>query len=333
MLRGAGLGALILLVAIPVLAGAAETGRRDARISDQLDRQILAILQDSYKVYRNDPVKEKATNERIDEYFGRYLDVKKAKPAPKKMSTSLTYRLSSAETRPIRWEGKDVERDRSHPPGFVWYTKQPYKRSFLKEVSLPTKKTVGDGRAIAITQKFITDNRFTTVTTNDTLKPAGVLMRKKQEYRPDGKTGQAVILSQRVTFFRQIDGLPVLNAKQTVDLHGDSGEIVGYKKIRWAEIAEGESMPNRPKSEIVSEIQELLTKKGADYTIRKVVPALYQASDRIVPVLAVQTARNVENGRFEPIQETFLLSLVQGIDGGQSQPSSTRRLPTRAEKP
>jgi hypothetical protein len=233
------------------------------------------------------------------------------------------------------WDEKQKKYDRIKQKGFVWYIKQPHKMIFLKELDLPTKKVLDDEQAIAIARAFITENRFATVTGIDLLKSTGVLVLKKQEIRLDGKIGKILILAQRVSFMRLIDGLPVLNAKQTVDLHLDSEEIIGYKKIRWAEIfPRGDSLPYRSRYEIVSEIRTQLTKPGADYTIEKVIPAMYQTSDKIVPVGAVHTLKRVRNDKVRPIQEVFLVGLVKELNRGRaSQPARENRPPSAVVEP
>ena len=333
LLRRAGSGVLIVLVSAPFVAAAEKSDHRGLIFPNRIKNQIQAILKAPKQVYRMDLTKNKAANERIDAYFSRFLNFQKAQTVTRKKGAVETYRLPLAESSPIRWDGKQKPPERVKRKGSVWYTKQPQKRSFLKEMDSPTQKKLDDEKAIAIARAFITENKFATTTGTDKLMSAGVLIRKKQEIRPDGKIGKRLILSQKVTFVRQIDGLPVLNSKQIVDFHPDSQEIIGYKKIRWAEtFSKGDHLPYRSKDEIVAEIRALLSRPGANYTIQQVIAAMYQTSDRIIPILAVMTTKRLKDEQIQPIQEVFLISLVKGYDPGHPQRPADRRRPSQATK-
>ncbi|MFC1578481.1 hypothetical protein ACFL36_05665 [Thermodesulfobacteriota bacterium] len=335
LLKYTGLGALMGLLFVSFVMAADKSDPRGLIFPSEIENQIQKILNNPKQVYKTDSTKEKATNDRIDKFFSYYLNFQKATHVTRKKDESTVFKIPIAVSQSIRWDSKQKEdkRYKVKMRGSVWYTKSPQKRSFLKESDIPSKKLFKDDQAITIAQAFMTENKFISVTGADKLMPAAVLVRKKQEIKTDGKIGQVINLSQRISFMRQIDGLPVLNAKQTVDLHPDRNEIIGYKKIRWSEtLSGGQSLPYRTKDEIMSEMQTLLSKPGTNYTIQQITPAMYQLSDRIVPILAVKTTKRIKNEKIQPIQETFLIGLVKGFDNKPPNRPTIKRRPERAKK-
>ena len=335
LLKNTVLSALIGLLSVSFVMAADRSDLSGLIFPSEIENQIQVILDNPKQVYRTDSTKEKATNDRMDEFFSSSLNFPKATHVTRKKDASIVIQIPIAESQSIQLDSKQKEDNgyKSKMRGSVWYTKQAQKRSFLKELDIPTKKLFKDDRAIAIAQAFIIENKFVSVTGTDKLMPAFVLVHKKQEIKPDGKIGQVINLSQKISFIRQIDGLPVLNAKQVVDLHPDRNEIIGYKKIQWSEtLSKGDSLPYRTKDEIISEIRALLSTPGANYTIQQITPAMYQMSDRIVPVLAVKTAKRIKYEKIQPIQEMFLIGLVNGLDNKPPDCPTDKRRPSRAKK-
>jgi hypothetical protein len=322
---------IAFLLASPAV-GAESQERRSPAIPDAVQKQIDAILQRPHGTYRTAAKEEEAANERIDRFINEHLDFVRAESVSGGSGAVSKLRRPSLEVRPIRWDDKSAGQARALSFGSTWYTRGPQRRIFLKEVDVPTRTTLDEKEAVSIARAFIAEHGFARGKAADTLRVARVLVRKRREVTRDGTGGETQVLFQRVVFAREIEGMEVLNAKQVVDLHADSGEIVGYKRLRWAEVdvaAGGETLPYRSREEVMAELQGLLPRAGVDCTIQSVKPAMYQTADRIVPVIAVQTVRQAPPPGGRPIQETLLVGLVGGLEpqgpGRQGRPERTTR--------
>lgn len=296
----------------------------------KLAGSIADILGKPMKVFQLDPEENKRNLDLMDKWAEKYINLRKATSRKNKQGDRVTFRLQVRKNLPISPPGEAVEGIDTKSPFYVSYTKEPQKRSFVKEPLVTSRRSLSDKDVIDIGMSFIKENKFCKITDNDKLGTPLVLSRKRYELKSDMKQGDALTISQRVEFKREFFDFEVINSKQIVDIHPDTREIMSYKNIMWTAVDEtsGRSMPYISQQEVVAQIDSVFAKSKAKYKVIGIKSGMYQTDKIIFPVLVVYTEYQLEEEEGIPEERVLVINLVKGLDLGKEKKEVRR--PTKA---
>lgn len=313
-----------------VLLSAASLAHAKVTIDPEIRSQLADILAKPVKVFQLDLKENERNFIRTDKWFEQHFNFNKASRDQSAEGDSVSFKLQLSKNIPVPPTREKVTGVTATEPFNVWYTKEPQRRSFMKELRVPSKRSLPDKEVIEIAEGFIKLNKFCKITDND--KPADplVISRKVQELRPDAKDIDKFIILQRAEFKRKFYGLEVINSKQIVDIHPDSREILSYKNIRWtpADETSGKSMPYVSQQELIARIDSTFARSEVEYKVAEVKAALFQTDKIIFPVLVVYTEPHIKQSEATPIERVLVISLVEGLP--QEKEKRALKRPTQA---
>lgn len=298
-----------------LLLSAASLAHAKVTIDPQIRSQLADILAKPVQVFQLDLKENDRNFNRTDKWFEQYFNFNKATRKQSREGDSVSFKLRLSKNMPVPPTREKVTGVAPREPFNVWYTKEPQRRSFMKELRVPSKRSLPDKEVIEIAEGFIKLNNFCKITDNDKLVEPLVISRKRQELKPDVKEIDKFIILQRAEFKRKFYGLEVINSKQIVDIHPDSREILSYKNIRWtpADEASGKSMPYISQQELIAQIDSAFAKSEVEYKVAKVKAGLFQTDKIIFPVLVVYTEGRIEQSEATPIERVVVINLVEGL--------------------
>lgn len=286
----------------------------DVIIDSTIVRQITNILEKPSNVFQLDLKENKIIFDRMDKQFEKYINFKKSKSI--KRDERIMFKLEQKKNIPISPPGITVKGIEPIKPFYVFYVKEPQKRTFMKKIDIPSKRTLPDTSVISVGESFITKNKFCKITTNDILIAPLVISRKRHELKPDIREEDKLTIIQRVEFKRKFFGLEVINSKQIVDVHPDSREIISYKNIMWTPVNEtsGESKSYISQREVIAKIDSAFTRSTDEYKVTKVKAGMYQTDKIIFPVLVVYTKPTVDRPEVIPEERVLIINLTKDLD-------------------
>lgn len=203
---------------------------------------------------------------------------------------------------------------KSSGPFTVRYVKKTGERKFLKTVRVLTEKKLDDKDAEAIALKFINSHKLCSVSEIDKPGKAQVLARKTAIMGKDGRTAKEYVLKQRVIFSRVVSGLKVINSKQIVDIHPDTGEILAFKSIGWIPVDSSRMSRQRyvSKESLVASINGIMGKSRDKRKISDISPAYMQADGKMFPVVVCRTELVTPDKR-GPVKLRHVVPLIKGL--------------------
>ena len=297
----------------------------DAAIQDKLK----AAVAKPQRVYPLDLAQNQQTFERIDQWAGTLIDLSQTEPKRIKKERKVYWIETSVNT-PIAL-GKSGKKIEPEKPFRIKYVQMPQKRALVKTLRIPSEKTLSDQTAANIGKEFIATHQFIRVTPQDAIKDQVVVNRRCKPIESTTQSNpKALTIQQRVIFKRAFNGLEVLNSRQIVDIHPDSGEILAYKSINWTPVEEnkGSAAAYKRVKDIVREITKAFEKKPGTVRVDRIKAGMFQTDKRLFPVIAVYTAPQAGRDQMMPIQRVLYISLAKDID--LPAPKSHRTLPTTA---
>lgn len=272
--------------------------------------QIADILSKPVQVFDLDLDENDKIFEHLDRFFGQFTESEGSKSTRTKRRDRDTLRARLPKNIPISPTGKALV---TREPVNVWYIREPQRRTFMKEVRVPSHYSLPEDEVVQIGKSFIVQNKLCRITDKDRLGRHLVGARERQALKLDLKETDKMTISQNVGFKREFLGMEVLNSKQIVEIHPDSGEVISYKNIQWTPVDEtsGKTMPYLSFEEVIGEIESVFLKSKVSYKITEVKPGVYQTDKMIFPVLAVYSQRQPERADMVPIKEVLIINLVK----------------------
>lgn len=284
-------------------------------IQTKLVKSIADILAKPVKVFQLDLEENKGYFNLLDKWSEKYINLRKATRRESKQSNYVSFRLQVQENLPVSAPGETVKGIDAKSPFNVFYIKEPQGRSFIKELLVPSRRSLADKDVIEIGMSFIKKNKLSKITDKDKLGTPLVISQKLRELGPNIKQGDTLTISQSVEFKREFLGFEVINSKQIVGIHPESREIISYNNIMWTPVDEtsGRSMPYISQEEVLEKIDSVFAESKAKYKVTGVKPGMFQTNKVIFPVLAVYMEKPLEE--HEGIQKRVLvINLVKGLD-------------------
>jgi len=320
---------ILAIVCVELLATVASA---EVVINAEIQKVINQILQTPVKIYQVDTIRQKEGLTRLDDLFEKQLDMKQAMQRINKKTTRTSYRQSMTNNQPLFVDAKAKSRSgvKAKREFNVIYIKKPMRRTFKKELIVLAAKALPPEEAIILGSKFIRDNHLCQETKNDKLGQAVVVARKRVPL--DSKEAAKQIISQRMIFKRSFAGLNVINSKQTVEIHPETREVLGYKNIDWSPIQEttGKSMAMKSISDVLDNIRQEYKDRRKTYT-NKVEQAMYQTDKQLIPVLLVyfETSEDL-SVKGTPEEEVLIISLAKDLQLYKKEKKTVR--PSKANK-
>jgi hypothetical protein len=284
-------------------------------IAPKIKSTISDILSKPMKLYELDLEENNRIFEHIDNWFEKHINLKEATPTQDKQGGRLSFKILGSKALPILPPGEKVKGVVPKRPFSVLYIKESQKRSFIKELRVPTKRRLPNKDVIEIGKSFIKSNKFCKLTNDDTFGAPLVISRKRHKLGPDAEQEDELTLFQGVVFKREFFGIEVINSKQIVSIHPDSHEIISYKNVRWTPVneASGKIMPYISQQEVIAKIESRFAKSKTKYKVKKIKAGMYQTDKIIFPVLVIYT-EPIENYEVIPIERVLVISLIKGLD-------------------
>jgi hypothetical protein len=278
--------------------------------------QIEAITAKSYNLYPVDQVKTETLYANIDRWAQSQITLDDASQAKSPRSSRLTWVKVASQNTPILAGDNKGEGLVLSGPFRIKYVKKSLGRALVKFLRVPTKKSLKKERVAELARQFIQQQGFVAQTHRDKLGRHLVVNRlSRSDLKGEGKSGLKLTILQRAVMKRQLDGLEVLNSKLVVDLHPDSMEVLAFKHLYWApaDEASGKHMPSISRDEAVAAIQQAFGQSNRKVQVTAVKAGMYQATDSIVPVLAVQVQRVSEDQAAATWPKVLLVPLVKDV--------------------
>lgn len=199
-------------------------------------------------------------------------------------------------------------------PAFrIKYVRKPAGRSLVKAIRMPTTHTRDEQEVVEIGRRLIEKHGFVAQSAADKIGDPLVVSRLLDIQDPETGKITKLTLLQRVIFSRRLDGLTVVNSRQIVDVHPQSGEVLAYKHLDWAPPREADRkvMGPLPADDLLNALRKLFAKTPAQYAVTQVDVAMYQFNDLLFPVLAVTAEREPPKEGGVPFLRTVHIPLVE----------------------
>lgn len=280
------------VVIVAVLTASIATG--EVRLSPGALEQLDQALSRPVRVYSTDARAGEAILARVDLWAGSQMDLRKAKTSSSRDSTRTIYVATERENRPIwaeRGQGKGIV---AGQPFLVRYTKEPGKRSFVKDLHVPSQQKLAPSDVSAIARRLVEVSGLSSTTSTDRYGRAQVVSRVRLHSDYRGKVDSSFTLVQRVILKRQISELEVVNSKQVVDVHPASHEILAYKNIDWTPVdeASAEMRPYKTREKLLAQIDSAFAGVPTPQLIERIQQCYYQVDSHVLPALAVYPRRD-----------------------------------------
>jgi len=318
---------IIIVSLIIMLVVSASRAQTQITIDPEIRSAITKILSKPMKVFKLDLTENERSFDLMDKWFEKHIDIKKAISRKSKKKDRVSFKLKVQKNIPVSSTGKALKGVEVKRAFNILYIKEPQKRRFIKELRVPSRRSLPDEEVIKTGVNFIKNNKFCKITESDKIGTPLVISRKRHELRPETKQNNKLTIYQRVELKREFFGFEVINSKQTVDIHPDTREIISYKNIRWTPVDEisGESMPYFLQEEVIKKI-----KPTDKYKAVKVKAGMFQTDKIIFPVLVVYTERLAEKPEGIPEERVLVINLVKDLD--LEKEKKDERRPKKAKK-
>lgn len=302
------------------------------KITREIEKQISAIVNLPVKAFELDLEENEKRFQNVDAYFSLFINLDHDPARLEKDSLSITIKNPVSRSKPVTFSDNKIDRNAVSSEAYTWYTLEPQKRIYTKEINIPTKTKLKDDELVRLSKGFILNNQFCKSSRIDSLIVSELLTRKRSQLGTSGTKLRTEVLFQRVMFKRKILGMEVLNSKQIVDIHPDLKEVIAYKHIRWTPVEEdtGYSIPKINEKEVVDKIKEAKANTAGYYEVSDVKARYYQTETKLIPVLSVHIKSIRDTTNINPIEEILIISLSEEIDS--KLPAKNERKPTKAFK-
>lgn len=300
------------------------------KMTREIEKQISAIVNLPIKAFELDLEENEKRFQNVDSYFSSYINLDHDTALLEKDSQSITIKNPVSKSKPVTFSANKTERNAVFSEAYTWYTKEPQKRIYTKELNIPAKTKLKDDELVSLSMGFILKNQFCKSSRTDSLVVSELLSRKRSQLGTSGTKLKTEVLFQRVMFKRKVLGMEVLNSKLIVDIYPDLKEVIAYKHIRWTPLKEdtGYSIPKINEKEVVDKIRD--AKTAAYFEVSDVKAMYYQTETKLVPVLAVHMKSLRDTTNINPIEEILIITLSEEIDS--KLPAKNERKPTKAFK-
>lgn len=289
----------------------------DARVPGEIRQRLTVITENPQNTYQLDIVAGKALLERVDGFFSQHVNFKSEARRSGPGRKRLEFRVPGYHARPVLLAKdtvkptKEFHRLRGHSDsGFVWYGKEPTRRSYSWEYDEPARGKLDDAVVIELGRDFLADNDFIHMSSIDEMEEPVLVTRKKRPIKSDGELGAERLIFHRAIFKRQVNGIPVFNSKQIIDIHPDLKQLIAYKHRNWLPLQEqtGTVRQYKPLDRLIQDIRKMVG-PGFDWDdVGMVTPGYMQTDKELLPVVKVQVTHR--GGDASRIEEIFFVPLV-----------------------
>ncbi len=207
-------------------------------IDQVIMNQIKDILNNPIKTYKLDKIRTIEHLIIIDKWFLQKTGLSKVKPVKKKDQQQWEYKRLVKKNSPILLKISKKQGLKTDKPFTIRYEKEGLKRSFRKDIRIPTKKQLPKARVIEIGKTLVLSNKFIKESGLDKMALPLMVSWRSHPLKENITEKEKYTILQRVIFKRHFNGKEVINSKIIVDVHPDSEEILSYKHFDWSSIKE-----------------------------------------------------------------------------------------------
>ncbi len=306
---------LIAIITIGILFNVS-IAQNNVIIEPLVSEKISEIVNNPIMVYNLDINKQRDIFKHIDDYFSKYINLDNAKRKPKSGSSNIRFTSETKKNTPIYLKGIPGNQLKIEAPFNIYYVKESFKRSFIKEIRIPTNMTLAIDELIKIANNFIKDNNFCVISEIDKLGKPLVISRKRHLYDSNLNKKEKQTLYQRVEFKREFSGIEVVNSKQIVDIYPESQELIAYKNIEWTPVKEstGSRKLYFSRDEIITQINSAIKSSVDQYKVVNIKRGLYQTEEFLIPILSVLIELKENSDKGFPEEQLLIINLVKDIE-------------------
>ncbi len=285
-------------------------------IPEDMLRQIETLTSMTFNLYSLDQAQGEAIYAKIDQWVEGQIPLNDAAQIKGKRSSRLTWVKEASQNTPILIGDEKPDTLPAAGPVRIKYVKKPQGRAFVKALRKPKRTSMDKELVAGLARQFIGQNGFVWQTNRDVMGNHLVVNWVCRTEKSPGKKSLKLFVLQRTILKRTLDGLEVLNSRQIVDLHPQSGEILGFKHLNWMPVFEANSkaVETLRGNDVLVAIQQALKPTSQPYVVTAVKAGLYQGDDTIYPVLAVRVERAPENPPEEPLRKVLIVSLLESTN-------------------
>jgi hypothetical protein len=303
---------LIAACVLFALAASANAAAGTVEVPPEIQQAIEDLLDREVSIYDLDEQANRQVFDRIKSWAGNQMDLSTKFRTVDAQGEWVSFKQPQNTNRPIALGAG--ESDGVETASFnVFFVEETQRRTFRKEIWVPTGESLSDAEVVGMTRRFVSDRDFVVQNALDRLGDCRVLGVGMRRMGPEGPVGDPMTVFQRATCSRLVEDWEVWNSRQIVDIHPLSRELIAYKSLEWTPVKTDSARTVEPVSpeHVMSEIQKAYADEP-DALIEEVSRAWHQTSEHLVPVLAIRKRFDSDDKRQSP-HDTILVSLVKDM--------------------
>ena len=286
-------------------------------IPESIKNEIVGIIKTPQPSYRLDNDKKEELFSIIDAWFKKYIHEEKYEES--KDNDEIIYIYKTTTNIPMFISYGVSGEGLKTGDFYIFYEKSPRNRIFRKDPDLPELETrflMDKNTLIRLSSEFLKKRGFIKETTIDKVGRIQVLdyMMDKKSLEAGGKI-DTFISYHSVIIHREVNGTPVLNSRQIINIYPGNREIIGYKNIEWIPLEETseEYLSYLSYQEIRDIIEKYYSNSGEKTTLQAVRKYYYLYNDRLIPVIVTITDQKVNAEENGAPQIQLTISLLKDI--------------------
>lgn len=285
-------------------------------LDKEVKSQISRIMQQPVQVYNLDHAKGNELLKRIDDWSSEYLSISNAERNEYKVGNRSGLHLKMDKNIPVPAMATKIEGVQPTRPFDVFYIKEPSKRRFIKDLTVPTTKRLTEEEVKRLSKDFIERHGFYHKTDIDEMVASKVISRMRRRIDIKDGMGEELTLSQSSYLKRVFNGLEVFNSKQIVAFHPDSREVVSYRSLNWTPVDErsGKAMAYDSPEAIFRQIEGVFKTSPYIEKVSDLRFGMYLVNNMMVPVIRLKVQPQNNAKKSESIRKTLIVGLVKGLE-------------------
>lgn len=262
-------------------------------LDDTTKNKIKNVIDNPVKVYPLSMTDKDIIYKNIDNWVNKQINLDKAKQS---ISENVTSYIFTVKMNKNQFDDEILQTyDQNY---IVKYEKEPFKRTYWKELKIPSLTAMSESEVRSLCEKFVLSKNLIKTTDIDKIKDIEVHNRVRQ--RLDSIRTEKEILLQRAVFKRSVKEIDVMNSKIIVDVSPSSREILSFKSLIWTPVIEekGDIKEYKSFDDVIGEINDIISQIPVPIKVRRTDLYYLQTLDLIVPVLRI---------KIEPVDENEVM--------------------------
>lgn len=274
-------------------------------LDDETKDGIRKVIDNPVEIYPLGMEDKNFIYKNIDNWVNNQIDLKRAKQSISQNDTSYIINVKMNKN---KFTDEILQTfDQSYA---VKYEKKPFKRTYWKELRIPSLTALPKSEIRSLCEKFVESNKL--IKTDDIDKIKDIEVHNRVRQRLDSIKTEKEILLQRAVFKRSVNDLDVINSKIIVDLSPSSKEILAFKSLIWTPIIieKGELKKYKSYDNVISEINEIIGQIPLPVKIVRLELKYFQTLDLIVPILRIKI-KPVDENEDMPDLNQYIIHLLE----------------------